>query len=101
MICELKHLHQIKSSQRFTLPSGTKKKDARGVIFAAHFAATVLKYLRAKVEKGVDIPCCLERIEYLKSYFSGCIHILNESALLDKTGINIVERLKFHEVLNG
>jgi hypothetical protein len=101
MICELHHFHEISSDERFILPSGTKDKDARGVIFAGHFAAAVLSYFEEKEKQQLGSTNSKDRIAYLKNYFTGCIKLLTQDISLDKTGSDLVNRLKNYEVTHG
>jgi len=101
MICELHHFHEISSDERFILPSGTKNKDARGVIFAGHFAAAVLKYFEEKEKLNLGSQNSKDRISYLKNYLTGCIKLLTQDVFLDKTGTDLVSRLKIYEATHG
>ncbi|WP_432324129.1 hypothetical protein [Yersinia enterocolitica] len=101
MICELHHFHEISSNERFTLPSGTKDKDARGVIFAGHFAAAVLNYFEEKEKKNLGSTNSKDRMAYLKNYLIGCIKLLTQDISLDETGSDLVNRLKNYEVIHG
>jgi hypothetical protein len=101
IICELHHFHDISSDVKFTLPSGTGGKDARGVIFAGHFAATVLFYFREKEKQQSGSSNSKERIDYLKKYLAGCIELLKQGVFLDKTGSDLVNRLVIYEATHG
>lgn len=101
MICELNHFHDISSTERFVLPSGTKDKDTRGVIFAGHFAAAVLSYFKEKEKKQSGSENSKARIVYLKNYLSGCLNLLAQDTSLKKTGADLVCRLKYFEVAHG
>ncbi|WJV53224.1 hypothetical protein PCO85_18925 [Prodigiosinella aquatilis] len=101
MICELHHFHEVSSDERFILPSGTKNKDARGVIFAGHFAAAVLIYFQEKEKLQLRTQNSKDRISYLKNYLTGCIKLLTQDICLDKTGTDLVNRLKNYEATHG
>jgi len=101
MICELNHFHDISSEERFVLPSGTRDKDARGVIFAGHFAAAVLSYFEEKERQQSGSVNSKERIVYLKNYLTGCIKLLTRDISLEKTGADLVNRLKKFGVTHG
>lgn len=101
MICELHHFHNISSDERFILPSGTKNKDARGVIFAGHFAAAVLKYFEEKEKLKLGSQNSKDRISYLKNYLRGCINLLTQDVFLDKIGTDLVSRLRNYEATHG
>lgn len=101
MICELNHFHDISSTARFVLPSGTRGKDARGVIFAGHFAAAVISYFKEKRKKHACSESRKERIIYLKNYLAGCLDLLEQDSSLNKTGTELFCRLKNFEVAHG
>lgn len=48
LICELDDVQVMPCDSRYALSCCTQSKDARGVLFAAHSAASVLLYLRKK-----------------------------------------------------
>lgn len=90
LICEIDSFHEHEVQSRYTLPSGTKDKDARGVIFASHFAACVLKYMaRKRISNGFTQQDD-ERFTWLQNYFSGCMSQLVCMSELKPSGKNIV-----------
>ncbi|WP_200550527.1 hypothetical protein [Kosakonia sp. LAM2021] len=90
LICEIDSFHEHSEQSRYTLPSGTKDKDARGVIFASHFAACVLKYMtRKRVSKDFTQQDD-ERFAWLQNYFSGCMSQLVNMNELKPAGKKIV-----------
>ncbi len=90
LICEIDSFHENKDQANYTLPSGTKNKDARGVIFATHFAACVLKYMEKKqIVKGFTQKD-QERFAWLQNYFSGCMSQLENMNELKPSGKLIV-----------
>ncbi|TVU78463.1 hypothetical protein FQP87_03695 [Vibrio tasmaniensis] len=101
MICELRYFHDTSTNERFTLPSGTKNKDVRGVIFAGHFAAAVLSYFEEKERKLLGTTNSKERIIYLKNYLKGCLDILTKDISIKRSGSDLVNRLKKYEEAHG
>ncbi|MCW1834738.1 MAG: M1 family metallopeptidase [Pantoea ananatis] len=90
LICEIDSFHEHTDQHSYTLPSGTKGKDARGVIFATHFAACVLKYMdRKRAMKGFTDKDD-ERFSWLLNYFSGCMSQLAGMDELKPSGKKIV-----------
>lgn len=100
MLCEIDSFHEHSKKINYTLPSGTKNKDARGVIFASHFSACVIKYMLKKRQVEEFSPQDEERFIWLKKYFSGCINQLVEMNELKKIGKEIVDVMK-REVCYG
>jgi hypothetical protein len=90
MLCEMDSFHDETNSQHYTLPSGTKNKDARGVIFASHFAACTLVYYQKKNTIVKLSPEEEERFTWLKVYYSGCMEQLMVMRELKPTGKDIV-----------
>lgn len=90
LICEIDSFHEQDVQNRYTLPSGTKDKDARGVIFASHFAACVLKYMSRKRNSNGFTQQDDERFIWLQNYFSGCMNQLICMSELKPSGKNIV-----------
>ncbi|MEZ2576440.1 hypothetical protein [Buttiauxella ferragutiae] len=90
LICEIDSFHEHSEQSSYTLPSGTKGKDARGVIFASHFAACVLKYMARKQINKDFTQQDDERFIWLQNYFSGCMSQLVNMKELKPTGKKIV-----------
>lgn len=90
MLCEMNHFYEASHEKYYTLPSGTKNKDARGVIFASHFAACTLLYYRRKKTNGCISPEEAERLSFLEKYYAGCMTQLKEMKELTETGKDIV-----------
>lgn len=91
LLCEIDEFHHHSSENRYTLPSGTGNKDARGVIFASHFAACVLKFLEKKRASDRFTPLDQERTICLETYFSGCLTQLIQMSELKAIGKEIVK----------
>ncbi|MDN3610445.1 hypothetical protein ACFFUP_01920 [Vibrio ostreicida] len=78
---------QVKSFRHHTLPTGTTGKDARGVVYAAFFAASVLQYL-------INTSRQTARASELSRYLSGCLTTLTEhESELSSTGRLLHKRL--------
>lgn len=89
LLCEIDSFHDCSSNNKYTLPSGTKDKDARGVIFASHFSACVIKVLNRKRLREDFLPEDEERLKFLQRYFSGCMAQLSTMNELKKIGHDI------------
>lgn len=95
LLCEMDSFHNIEEAESYTLPSGTKNKDARGVIFAAHFAACVIVFIEMKKSRLILTKNNIERLAYLNDYFSGCIIQLKkmtEVKFIGREIINILDK---------
>lgn len=94
ILCEIDSFHEHTEHSSYSLPSGTKGKDARGVIFASHFAACVLKYMaRKKDSEGFTLQDD-ERFIWLRNYYSGCMSQLVSMNELKPSGKKIVNIMK-------
>lgn len=101
MLCELSDLQKRDSMQVYTLPSGTGSKDARGVLFAAHFAAAVMGYLFDSAARMPLIGQRAERLHYLRWYLRQTLQI-PIAADLTPMGCAVLERLRqFAELQAG
>lgn len=67
-LVELHDLQVPESTARFVLPSGTKGKSLRGVLFAGHFAAAARRYFET-----VPGDEAAGRTHRLQQYLSGCV----------------------------
>lgn len=93
-IREIADMHDYRNPGVFVLPSGTRGKDARGVIFAGMFATSVCIYLERKLKYGSATGGEMLRLEHLHSYRLGCIEMLDGSPHLNALGRDIVSRMK-------
>lgn len=85
---------QIKNcSDNYTLPSGTRGKDARGVLLACLFAASALNYHEKLLASGSE-RAKTERIVYLQSYFIKSLQTLVHSTELSEMGRLITHQLE-------
>lgn len=75
-IAEVFDLQVPEAPNDYVLPSGTAGKTYRGVMFAAHFAASAalaLSQRRAQGENHVE-----ERLQYLTQYLDGCLSTMEK-----------------------
>jgi hypothetical protein len=93
-IREIADMHDYRNPGVFVLPSGTRGKDARGVIFAGMFATSVCIYLERKLKYSIATEREMFRLEPLHSYRLGCIEMLDGSPHLNALGRDIVSRMK-------
>jgi hypothetical protein len=68
------------------LPSGTTNKEIRQVMYALTFAATAVRFYRARIAQGQHHEQDRERLEWMEQYTSGCLDIVEPSALLLPNG---------------
>lgn len=90
MLCEMDGFHDETISQHYTLPSGTKNKDARGVILRL----TLLPARWSIIKKNTIVKLSTEeeeRFAWLKMYYSGCMEQLMVMRELKPTGKDIVQ----------
>ncbi|MEU6072826.1 HEXXH motif-containing putative peptide modification protein [Micromonospora sp. NPDC047074] len=70
------------SPRDLVLPSGTRGKTLRGVLVAAHFAATATIFY----SRYDDTPLARSRSEYLYDYLLGCLRITRDHPSLTRMG---------------
>ena len=92
LVAELRDFQNNKDPGEFVLPSGTTGKTARGVVFAAHFAASVISFIRSSTLSRHE--WWRPRAAHLQWYLAGCLELANLSTHLSITGLEITERLK-------
>jgi hypothetical protein len=71
----------------YKLPSGTGGKTVRGVLLAAHFAASAHSF-------HVGRPSGRDRAKYLHGYLSGCIGMLQGSKEITPMGLCVLANLE-------
>lgn len=78
---------------QFILPSGTGPKDARAVLFAMHYAATVVSFLTTLDRHERCAGWQRERLAYLRWYLSQIVN-MNILPFLTPTGAVVFWRLR-------
>lgn len=68
------------------LPSGTANKEIRQVMYALTFAATAVRFYRARINQGQYHEQDSDRLQHLEWYTSGCLDIVESSELLLPNG---------------
>lgn len=91
LITEAFDLENNSGEPEFTLPSGTAGKSARGVIFAAHFAAAAVMYYRRLVDGEAQSSA---RAEYLLEYLKECLVMTRDHSSLSLAGRAVHARLQ-------
>ncbi|WP_184013399.1 hypothetical protein [Glaciimonas immobilis] len=89
-IAEIIDFQKKNSLAKLTLPSGTKNKSVRGVLFAGLFAAAAIKFYYVE---GKIFPKCEDRIAFLENYLSGCIDVVHKSTDASYLGLQINNHL--------
>lgn len=64
------------------LPSGTLDKEIRQVMYALTFAATAVRFYRARIASGTHHAQDPDRLRELERYTQGCLDIVDSSDLL-------------------
>ncbi|MFI9275747.1 hypothetical protein ACIGXM_34360 [Kitasatospora sp. NPDC052896] len=89
-LAELSDLQHGSPEGKLTLPSGTTGKTPRGVLYAAHFAASAVVYYSEQKFAGKPVS---ERLNYLVSYLAGCLNTITDSRNLTALGEAVRDRL--------
>ncbi|MEY2233072.1 hypothetical protein [Streptomyces sp. BF23-19] len=83
------------SPQNLMLPSGTSGKAPRGVLFAAHFAASACNFYAHRNEASD-----MSRRAYLRDYLTGCLETIVDHPYLSPMGNAVAARLAdFHAAI--
>jgi hypothetical protein len=75
LLCEMRDFQTRGSGAIYTLPSGTGPKDARGVLFAAHFAGAVAAWLGDAAAQTPLFGYRAERFQYAVWYLHQALEI--------------------------
>ncbi|MFI9275744.1 hypothetical protein ACIGXM_34345 [Kitasatospora sp. NPDC052896] len=90
LLGEIQDLQLEGAPRDLVLPSGTSGKSLRGVILAAHFAASAIRmYDLMKFDDGVSEA----RREDLVDYLGGCLGVATGNPFLSPLGIAVTEFL--------
>ncbi|WP_371666401.1 hypothetical protein OG985_48195 [Streptomyces sp. NBC_00289] len=92
-IAEICDLQKGDAPEDFVLPSGTSDRTLRGVLVAAHFAASAIKFYACA---GAGMPDGETRVRYLIDYFSGCLDLAAGHPSLTPMGQVVLDRLTVH-----
>lgn len=94
LIAEISDFQDKENPGSFVLPSGIADKNARGVLLASLFAASVLIYFRALPEDHEERDYAQDRFQYLGVYLDKSLDSLESSPSLTATGLEIKNRLR-------
>ena len=94
LIAEVSDFQSKNNPGSFTLPSGIGDKNARGVLLASLFAASVLIYFRALPDNREERDYIEERFAFLEMYLDRSLDPLESSPSLTATGVEIKDRLR-------
>lgn len=94
LIAEISDFQDKENPGNFVLPSGIAGKNARGVLLASLFAASVLIYFRALPEDHEEIDYVQGRFQFLEMYLDKSLDSLELSPSLTTTGVEIKNRLR-------
>jgi hypothetical protein len=88
---EIADAQVVNASRVYTLPSGTRNKSARGVLFAAHFSAIACSFwLSDRIKRDSQID---QRIDYLRTYCAGCLSLLRDAPELTHVGCAVRDEI--------
>lgn len=85
LIIEIVDLQKPDAKEFFLVPSGKEKKCLRGILQAAHFAASLMEYYK---------PINEERYSFLKKYLNTSLCLIDKSKEFSDYGMILVERLR-------
>lgn len=91
-ICEVFNLQHDSAPNDYVLPSGTQGKTLQGVLLAAHFAASCLRYYQ--IRQSSDDSITLGRIDFLHQYLSGCLEVAGQRPVFTEMGCCVYEALQ-------
>lgn len=86
LVAEIADLQTADAQESYTLPSGTGGKSLRGVLLAAHFAASAHSF-HQKLGKHP------QRAQYLAIYLQDCLDLVTNSRSLSPMGRAVLARL--------
>jgi hypothetical protein len=73
------------------LPSGTPNKTVGQVIYALTFAATAVRFYRARIAADRRVQGEIDRLRWLEDYTAGCLRIVDSSDKLLPNGAFMAE----------
>lgn len=90
-LAELSDLQTADAPGNLTLPSGTSGKNVRGVLLAAHFAGSALRYY---TRSDALTPDADARRDYLRPYLTGCLETLDQQPGMTPMGQQVQQALE-------
>lgn len=97
LIIEIKDLMNTGKPLQYTLPSGTSGKNARGVLYAAHFSASAISYYQHLQRRSKRVN--VNRINYLCLYLDECLKLIKNGNDLTSMGFYVLDELKQYSYL--